>query len=300
MIYLSIQPDIPYFHWQIEVFITNFKNVGINPNKIEVVLLYTDTPSVAGLALQQKYNTVRFFFYKDDRINKCYIPSIKPYGVFLHLQQFPDLNNEPIFYHDSDIIFKEMLDEDLFNKDDVWYLSDTVSYIGYEYCISKGVELYHEMIDVVRVESDVVKSNQINSGGAQYIIKKTTPAFWYKVYQDSTNLYKTMDNHQITNPFNGEPIQKWCSEMWATLWNAWFFGYQTTVHKELNFSFATDGLDKWNANKIMHNAGVCNSTENLFYKGEYQIISPFNLNFENVDINTCSHKYVEAIKAVIF
>jgi len=53
MIYLSVQPDQPYFHWQVEVYINNFKSVGINPNKIEVIFMCNGKPSEAARFLQQ-------------------------------------------------------------------------------------------------------------------------------------------------------------------------------------------------------------------------------------------------------
>lgn len=296
MIYLSVQPDTPFFHWQIEVFITNFKSVGINPNKIEVVVMINESTSHQALALQQKYNTVRFFFYKDDRPDKSYIPSLKPYGVFKHLQVFPNLNNEPIFYHDSDIIFREKINEYLFDKDKIWYMSDTISYIGYEYCISKGISQFLDMIDEVKISRDDVRINQLNSGGAQYIIKETRSSFWYKVYEDSVYLYNIMCSYNEKDKTIANPIQKWCAEMWATVWNAWLFKYTTCVHSELDFSFATDSLGNWERKKILHNAGVTVDMKDLFFKGGYISASPIEEDLSYVNKNICSYKYVEAIK----
>ena len=298
MIYLSVQPDIAYFHWQVETYITNFKSVGINPNNIEVIFIYDQTISKQGLALQQKYNTVRFFFYKNDMPDKSYIPAIKPYGFFKHLQQYPDLNKVPIFYHDADIIFRERINEKLFTNDNNWYLSDTVSYIGYDYCISKGTQQFLDMVDDVHIHRETVIRNQNHSGGAQYIIKNTKASFWYKVYEDSITLYNTMLKHLNMNTDAPSPIQKWCAEMWSTLWNAWLFNYNTIVHDELNFTFATNDIDKWFSTKIMHNAGVVDDKANLFFKGGFINKSPFYENFDHITPTKCSFKYVEAIKAV--
>lgn len=307
MIYLSVQPDQPYFHWQVEVYVNNFKKVGINPNKIEVVFLYNSEPSPEARALQQKYNTVRFFFYPDDRHDKSYIPSIKPWGVFKHLQSFPNLNDEAIFYHDSDIIFNEKIDEARFERGSDWFLSDTVSYIGYDYIASKGTEQLIEMLDVLRIDRNLVKNNQRNSGGAQYIIKKTTAAFWYKVYEDCPKLYNVMEKwegryaQRMPFGYSGQtyhPIQKWCAEMWSTLWNAWQFGHTTVVDRELDFSFATDTYDRSGQLKIVHNAGVTEKDANrLFFKGAYIFKDPFVIeDFSWVDVKTASKRYVEAIE----
>lgn len=307
MIYLSVQPDQPYFHWQVEVYINNFKKIGINPNKIEVVFLYTNRPSDAARAIQQKYNTCRFFFYEDDRPDKSYIPSIKPWGFFKHLEAFPQLNKEAIFYHDSDIIFIEKIDESRFERDDTWYLSDTVGYIGYKYIESKGRDQLLDMLDVLRLERKVVMQNQKNSGGAQYIVKNTTPAFWYKVYEDCPKLYNVMNDweekykKQMPHGYIGSvyhPIQKWCAEMWSTLWNAWVFGHQTIVDKELDFVFATDTYTRANSVKILHNAGVTSANaETLFFKGGYINRDPFSEpNYDWVRGDSASKKYIEAIE----
>jgi hypothetical protein len=308
MIYLSVQPDNQYFHWQVEVYINNFINVGINPNKIEVIFLYNGSPSVEAKRLQSEYNTCRFFFYPDDRPDKSYIPSIKPWGVFKHLSAFPDLNKGAIFYHDSDIIFIKKINELLFERDKTWYLSDTVSYIGYNYVASKGKEQLLDMLDVLRIERNLVKNNQKNSGGAQYIVKDTTPAFWYKVYEDCPKLYSVMSSWE--NKYNQKPpqdyledkyhpIQKWCAEMWSTLWNAWMFGHQTEVHKDLDFVFATDSLSRCEKVNIMHNAGVTSKdSHRLFHKGDYINKSPLDSNLEFVDKNSASFKYVQSIEFV--
>jgi hypothetical protein len=306
MIYLSVQPDQPYFHWQVEVYINNFKQIGINPNKIEVLFLYNGKPSDAGKALQQKYNTCRFFFYEDKRTDKSYIPSIKPWGFYRHLLDFPNLNSEPIFYHDSDIIFNEKIDETRFEKDDAWYLSDTISYIGYKYIISKGADQFLDMLDVLRLDRNTVINNQKNSGGAQYIVKHTTPAFWLKVYEDSPKLYAVMhsweEKYKSQMPFgytgaSYHPIQKWCAEMWATLWNAWQFGHQTIVDKELDFVFATDTKIRAQSVKIIHNAGVTEKdSSRLFYKAAYIHKDPFIEKFDWVEPTSASRLYVDAIE----
>lgn len=306
MIYLSVQPDQPYFHWQVEVYINNFKQIGINPNKIEVIFLYSGRPTDAARALQQKYNTCRFFFYEDNRADKSYIPSIKPWGFYRHLVEFPTLNKEAIFYHDSDIIFTTKIDEARFEKDDTWYLSDTVSYIGYKYIISKGADQFQDMLDALRIERNIVKSNQRNSGGAQYIVKNTTPAFWLKVYEDCPTLYNVMNSweekYKEKMPFgyvgvSYHPIQKWCAEMWSTLWNAWIFGHETIVDKELDFVFATDSKVKTDTVKIVHNAGVTvRDSERLFFKGGFINRDPFlEPDFNWVDPNTASRVYADAI-----
>ena len=305
MKYISVQPDIPYFHWQVEVYVNNFISIGINQNDINVIFMIGLTPSVKVIELQIKYSEVRFFFYSDNRPDKSYIPSIKPWGMFKHFIENKYLENEKIFYHDSDIVFREKIDETFFT-DNKWYLSDTISYIGYNYCISKGSEQLEKMADIVGISVDTIKENQNSSGGAQYIMSNIQAKYWEKVYNDSNALYKLMEGIELNNKQNGTwsppntvinyPIQKWCAEMWSTLWNAWYFGYKTEVHKELKFSFATSPITEWYDRKIMHNAGVTvDINKTLFFKGDFINKSPFDENLEYVDKNKCSFKYVENI-----
>lgn len=290
MKYISVSPDQIYFHWQIEVFIQNFLEVGINGNKIEVILLYDDRPSAKGLEIQKKYPFVRFFFYKDDRKDKSYIPAKKPYGMYKHLLEYPDLNDEPIFYHDADIIFIKKIHEQPLESGDAWYLSDCDSYIGYKYVVSKGYDQFVGMCDIVGIPANYVKFNE--GGGAQYVVKKTTASYWLKVYEDSNKLYKYLAERNKGIP---ECIQVWTAEMWATLWVAWQFGFITKIHDELKFIFATNAYDDVSKCKILHNAGVTQrNSKEMFFKGDYSNGYPKNdLKYED---KFASYYYYEQVK----
>ncbi len=37
LLFVSSQPDVPYFHWQVRVYIHNFIEMGINPKNIHVL-----------------------------------------------------------------------------------------------------------------------------------------------------------------------------------------------------------------------------------------------------------------------
>ena len=79
------------------------------------------------------------------------------------LTKFPELRGETVFYHDSDIIFRELPDFDSMNQDMYWYLSDTVSYIGADYIKSKSADIFIDMCNLVKISPEVVESNQENS-----------------------------------------------------------------------------------------------------------------------------------------
>jgi hypothetical protein len=305
IVFISVQPDVPYFHWQVEVMIHNFMKAGINPNWIEVIWAHDGEPSKTVLDMAQKYPYVRFFFYKK-RIweNNGYIPILRPDCLEQHFEAYPELSNEAVFYHDSDIIFKELPDFEKFLDDEYWYVSDTISYIGANYIRSKADELFLEMCRIADIDPDLVDSNEENSGGAQYLMKGVTAEYWGYVKKTALDLYTYMANREAEErttlteeelkTYN--PVQKWCSDMWAVLWGAWRAGAKTRIDDELGFSWGTSSIQEYEKHKIMHNAGVTsNEGGRLFYKGEFISRDPFSADLSTVDPNTASSKYVEAI-----
>lgn len=304
MTFISVQPDVPYFHWQVEVMIHNFMKSGINPNWIEVLFAYQNEISNEGRQLASRYPYVRFFFYKRTILeNKGYIPILRPDALEQHFQKFPNLKDEPVFYHDSDIIFRELPDFDLLNSDDNWYVSDTVSYIGADYIKSKSYQLFLDLCQIVKIDPLIVDKNQPNSGGAQYLMKGVDANYWKKVKEDCLELYSYMAQQESIQRKNltqeelktFNPIQKWCADMWSVLWNGWFIGSNILISRELDFSWGTSRISDYNRCKIMHNAGVTTSKDGLFYKGEFIHKNPFIEDLSWVKPESASYKYVEAI-----
>lgn len=305
IVFMSAQPDVPYFHWQAEVMIHNFMKVGINPNWIEMLWAYDSAPSADLTALAARYPFVRFFSYKKTVTdNHGYIPILRPDIIEQHFTKFPELRGETIFYHDSDIIFRSLPNFDEMHSDLYWYLSDTISYIGADYIKSKSDELFLDMCSIAGIQPEAVSQNQKNSGGAQYLMKGVTAEYWGQVKKDSLALYKYMaDREKLERSQKSEseligynPVQKWCADMWAVLWGAWKIGAQTVVEPGLSFSWGTSSIQDYEENNIMHNAGVTSSNNgSLFYKGEFINKDPFQADFSKIDPNTASSKYVEAI-----
>lgn len=297
--HIVVQPSIFYYAWQVEVLIHNLIEIGTNPNNIDIVCSKNEN-----LDLWQKmathYNTVRFFFYDDTRDNPKYISSIRPHLLQKHFTNRPELKDEVIFYHDCDIIFTKPIDYSKWLEDKTtWYLSDTVSYIGYNYIISKGQEVFDKMVQIVDIDPKLVIDNQKNSGGAQYIMKNVDADFWADVYKDSENLFYqiTQLNNQIkaTNPKYHE-IQIWCADMWAVLWNAWKRGYETPIDKNMSFSWGTSPISEWDKHNIYHNAGVT-TNKGQFYKYDYRSKLPYYTELE-VGSNLCNYNYYQYVKKV--
>jgi hypothetical protein len=318
IVFVTAQPDVPYFHWQTKLYVHNFIQKGINPKNIHVVFAMvhgSKKPTEEALTLKEL--GINVHFYEDNRDVKTYIPSIKPYLISKWLEEYPEFG-KLFFLHDADIIFNYLPNFDLLLNDDITYLSDTIGYIGYNYIMdccnryeknhptSEKGQLLQEMVDVVGVTVDCVKCNQENSGGGQYLIKNTDRILWEKIYNDCTPLYNQMLDYQKRFPINPGQIQFWTAEMWSLLWNLWMNGNETKITKELEFSWATDPIQIYVKKPILHMAGV---TDNLkgskFYKGEYINVDPIEKlrsnpnHFDYVEENSSTVKYIEVMKSFI-
>jgi hypothetical protein len=292
-------------------------SLGINPMNIHVIFSTLGNNKLSEAANSLKELGINVHTYKDERTNKTYIPSIKPYLISKWLEQYPQFGN-CFFLHDADIIFRELPNFDELLNDNISYLSDTIGYIGYEYIMdccrryekqhptTNQGQLLQEMCDVIGIDVNIVKDNQLNSGGGQYIIKNTDHKLWEKIYNDSTPLYSQMLDYQKRHPINPGQIQFWTAEMWSVLWNLWLYGVETKITKELDFSWATDNIDVYNKKPILHMAGV---TDNLkltkFYKGEFINVDPIEKlkqnpkHFDYIDRSNVTIKYIDVMKSFV-
>lgn len=318
LVFVTAQPDVPYFHWQVMIYVHNFIEKGIKPGQIHVIfgiVQNNNEPSEDSLKL--KSLGINIHHYLDVRNSKMYIPSIKPFLIYKWLEEFPQYG-ECFFLHDADIIFRELPDFDKLIDDNIIYLSDTIGYIGYNYIMdcckryekqhpsSKEGQLLSEMAKIVNINTEIIKNNQDSSGGGQYIIKGTNSSVWEKIYLDSTLLYRQMLDYQKRFPIHPGEIQFWTAEMWSLLWNLWYFGFETKVVDDLGFSWATDNLDTYNERPILHMAGVTENLKNTkFYKGDYINVNPIeklkeNINFfDYIDKNSSTIEYINVMKNII-
>ena len=318
LIFVTAQPDVPYFHWQVRIYVHNFIEMGINPNQIHVIFALVNKqikPSEESLKLREL--GINVHHYLDARRLKHYIPSIKPYLISKWLEEFPQYG-KLFFLHDADIIFRQLPNFNKLINDNKLYVSDTIGYIGYQYIIDccnryekhhsncKKEELLDVMCNVIGIDKEVVKINQNNSGGGQYIIKNTNYEIWDKIYINSTQLYDKMLEFQRKYPISPGEIQFWTAEMWSLLWNLWYYNFDVEISDELDFSWATDNINVYEKKNILHMAGVTeNLKHNTFYKGEYININPLeklkeNINhFDYVNNHSSTIKYIELMKKII-
>lgn len=283
------QIAIPRFKWELEVLLANIRQF----TDLEVVLLFSENNFTVP-AYFDEFERCSVFVYKDDRHNKDYIPSIKPYLFYKYLSENKDREQETYFYLDSDIIFREWIDFATLpiNKNTV-VGSDCDSYLGYNY-VSKcqnGETIFEEMSKIC--EAPISQMKKTKGIGAHVIVSNPKASFWEKVYLDSISIHKyfeTIDSN----------IQKWTAEMWAQLWGWVREGFNIIPSQELNFCLPTDPIEKFEDVKILHNAGILpEQSFEYFYKGKYLEYSPYNSDFSNIRKDKATYKYVEAILKVV-
>jgi hypothetical protein len=304
--YICVQPRLIYYAWQVEVMINNFIKHGINPNNIDILVAWNPNDLTtlvqanvdAWNKLAAHYSSVRFFFYQDTRQHPIhYISSVRPNILKQHFKAYPELESEVIFYHDCDIVFTKSPNWNKFLNDKIWYLSNTNSYINSDYILSKGQDVYDKMCEIIEIDSLIPKLMNSNSGGAQYILKNVDAEYWEKVEKDSEQLYyqiTQLNNQKKAADSTYHELQIWCADMWAVLWNGWLKGNETKVISEMDFSWATDPIKRWEETTIFHNAGVVGSGKH-FYKGIYQNQLPYNVE-DTFDEQFCSKLYFNEIK----
>ena len=285
--FVCAQPATTYYAWQVEVMLNNFISMGVNPNNIDIVCWKQNGVIPEQWSKLANGYPARFFFYDDTRVTKHYISPIRPNILKQHWANHPELEFEAIFYHDSDIIFTKPISEWIkpeWIHNEEWYGSDTRWYIAHSYIIGKGQEVMDLMCEVMHMDEQTIKDNELNCIGAQYLMKNIDAHYWERVERDSEELYQKVSllNTMIKsgNPQYHE-LQIWCADMWAVLWNGWKMGVKTICHKNLDFSWGTSPIEEYHRCNIMHNAGVTNEN-GFFYKAKYMDKLPYD---ECLDVN---------------
>jgi hypothetical protein len=293
--FVCAQPAIPYYTWQVEVMLNNFMQMGINLNDIDIVCWQQNDELPEEWSKLANNYAARFFFYRDTRETHHYISSIRPNILKQHWKAHPYLKDDAIFYHDSDIIFTKPITEWITNEmitDDKWYGSDTRWYTAHSYIKSKGDDVINKMCELMGLSEKLIEDNELNAIGAQYLMKGLTYEFWDRVESDSELLFKEITeqcNEKVLKDPTHHPLQIWCADMWAVLWGGWRLGHKTICHPNFDFSWATSNADDYYKMNIMHNAGVTNSSDGLFYKAEYMTELPYNKPLDIKDTSASFH-----------
>lgn len=289
-------PDTPYYLWQVLVQINNFRKFGYEVDTYYLVCYFNNRVSDVAKKIAASDNIKSTFrFYPDERTDLTYTASIKPWLMAKFFEEYPEEKENIFIYLDPDLIFLKPIDWIKYSHDDIWYESDTSSYLNSIYIKSKGEQLFNDMCDIVEISPDLVIANDYNCGGAQYVTKNNTCSFWYEVSELSTVLYKYMVDTAKNYQPEGQtyPIQAWTSEMWVTNWIHWRNGGKTRTVKELNFHWANHSI-KYLEHDMYHNAGVTINDGEHFCKIAYQV-SPFNKETLGKE-NSISYNYIKEIR----
>ena len=290
--FITCLPDDTYFTWQVHLWLESLKELGQSDKAVVLVFI----PSFRELNPKWKqivelYPEAVFNFYKDEDntaspLLGIYIPVLRPYLMWRFLKENPIYCSHALFYCDSDILFTKSFNLDAFLENDINYLSDTNSYINADYFDSKIKDVLPEKLEeykhrdilgevtsLIGITREICVANNLNSGGAQYLLKNTDSAFWSKVMNDCIIIrtYLQKVNREF---FKDEStgFQSWCADMWAVLWNIWLRDQETKVIPEMSFAWSTDPIEKLQVTTILHNAGIVSEIGNgypAFYKGKY-------------------------------
>lgn len=307
--FICAQPNTKYYAWQLEVMLRNFNEIGILSNPKYEVHIVTNIPYGDNLLVESElfklsqveksHTNLTFYYHPDTRATKHYPSSIRPNLLKQHFAAHPEIKT--FFYHDCDMIFtKKYLDFTPFLQDDICYGSDVRFYIGHDYIASKEHNVLEYMCQIAQIPLRVVRDNEHNCIGAQYLIKNISADFWEEVEKISEELFlkiTTRNNYIKARQSNYHELQIFASDMWAVLWCLWKLGKQTVPHKFFDFAWATDTIERYNECNIYHNAGVTESGHGLFFKGEFQDKVP-DKNLRVNPFSACS-PYYELVKQIM-
>lgn len=290
--FVCAQPDDRYYTWQVHMWLESLKELGLSDKAI--VLVYTPgfrAQSKRWKQIEDLYPEATFAYYwdREGEISKylgMYIPVLRPWILEKYWRDHPEMKDYTVFYLDCDTVFTPNLNINHLIDDDVNYLSDTNSYINAKYFDSKvkdvlphkledykKIDVLGDLARVIGISREIAEANNEHSGGAQYILKNIDADFWKDVKQDCLTVrsyLQAINRLYFENESRG--FQSWCADMWAVLWNLWKRERVTRNAKELDFSWASDSMQKVNKLGIFHNAGI--TAEKMgdvpcFYKGKY-------------------------------
>lgn len=330
-IIVTAQPDDKHFVWETEVQINNLRKWGIS-NKLNVLVYWEwkqHKPHVNmdWLNLRNKYPEVNFHFYKEDPadlrpeiISHIYKSVIRPFCLKKFWTRYPETKDKTVLYIDGDVIFTQEPPIDEWCKGDTCYVSDTRGYLGVDYMGNKAEEVnlprnhfIKIAADIVKIEPQVILENDEHCGGAQYVLKGITADFWQKVQDDCVLIKQrfAVENQRhfiqrgIERKISTEDagIQSWCADMWAVLYNLYYFGKTVEAPKSMDFTWATDLIEKADTTYFLHNAGVGGGNNHfLFDKSRYRWAMPYmdkwpwQEDLSYVSPKHASYLYAQAIK----
>jgi len=303
-IFIQACPSDLYFIFQTQVQLHNYRKLGYSDSYRVLIFVAGHRPEgeSTGLdlskwyELNEKFPEAKFYYYydNDNILNKVirpigYIPLLRLFCLQKHFEQFPELKDEVIFYHDADILLTKKFPFGDYMGGDTCYLSNTQGYLGIGYLDSKiehalpdkkedliSLSPVDKLAECAGITRGIIEKNDSGTGGAQYLLKNIDADFWKDCYETCIRM-KMLFNSLLPYFENGnKSYQGFCSDMWAVLYNLWKRGQKTETPSSLDFAWGTDKYDKLKDVYIYHNAGITKKVmdmngENvvMFFKGLY-------------------------------
>jgi hypothetical protein len=286
--FLLGQPAQTRFIWESEVLLTNIRNLD---KDVEIIMVFDDQNPEAVAKLRDKYN-IQTFEYKDERADKSYAASTRPYLFWRYFSEDASREKGTYFQIETDIIFRELPKIPKL-KGKMCIGSDCGGYLDYNYYITRdnGQQIVDGFCSLLNIDEQLIKDTP--GIGAQYVYSNPTAQLWWHIWQDSDILYR------FINTIEGN-VQRWTMEMNAQLYNFAKFGWEVEIESELEFCRPTDNVKMWDAVKILHNAGVIGELGDfLFYKGKYIFDTPFQEDLSWVRRDKAGWHYARAIEKVV-
>lgn len=294
---VTAQPCELYFLWQLDIQLLNFFELGYKKKNIHVLISQPSEDELVVVLknfMQRNKDYAYFFIYQDTRENFHYDSTIRPHLIKKHI-----LSNGVIskmLYLDSDVIFKCKLQLEGMLDDSNNYVSDTKIYLNSKYVIRNTSEYaLQELATIVGISVEDIVVNDINCGGAQYLLKNLDFEFWNKVEYDSEKIYLYLENQNLKKRENEildktsdkRRIQSWCADMWAVFYNLIYFAKSVKIANELAFCWPWEKIEKSTTKKIIHYSGDYDAERgSYFVKTLFRDRAPF-FNFINLfQINT--------------
>ena len=341
MIFISAQPHDLQFIWQLDVQIHNLKRLGYTEDYH--ILMYKPpyhkdwNKELDDLEDKWKDSpNIKFFRYSDDEgffnlANEImYVSLIRPWMLMKHFELYENLENEYIFYWDSDVLLTKKVPMSFhFGMNKMALVSYTghregKNYLDYDYLYSKIFQAIPEKLEQLRqidpiakfaecagITKEIILKNNRGVGGAQYVLKGINYRFWEDVIETCVRLKPFMSrlNQEFfpgSTPQERENNgwQSWCADMWAVLWNLWKRDVRTDSWNKMDFAWSTDPIEKIDEVFIYHDAGALSKRMELngkkvtmFAKGEFKKKSPLTdiKYLQHVDERYCSSFYAKEL-----
>lgn len=276
--------------WQVQLLMESFKEFNFKyPVHILVFKPKTRPWSV-------DWGDLPVFKYEDSGevapLLKTYHTIHRAYSIREHLKANPELENRALLYLDMDILLTKELNLDHLLQDNISYGADIRSYNNWEYFTNKvsrvkpeRMEQYlkenplGQMWERFGISEETIKANNDNTAGVHYLLKGTNVEFWNEVLHSCVPMIKELEylnqkyiqgSTSLEKRNNG--WQSFCSDIFITLYALWKRGLETRMAPELNFTWATDSIEKIKDTPWYHNAAITSESHFggvCFYKGRY-------------------------------